>query len=93
MLLAHLKPVYERLRFENVVLVVADEMKGRKGHNNLTVFADLVPIRADFDKAGKDATVLEAPAGGLLRYTGYLKAIQFADLNISRSKIKEWPTD
>ncbi len=42
MLFAHVKAAYERLSFDTVVWVGADEMNRRKGHNYLTVFADLV---------------------------------------------------
>jgi transposase len=42
MLFAHVKATYERLSFDNVVRVGADEMSRRKGLNYLTVFADLM---------------------------------------------------
>jgi transposase len=42
MLFAHVKAAHARLSFDNVVWVGADEMNRRKGHNYLTVFADLV---------------------------------------------------
>ena len=67
MLFAHVKAAYERLSFENVVWVGADEMNRRKGHNYLTVFADLVAKRVLFATPGKDASVWEAFAGELQR--------------------------
>jgi hypothetical protein len=57
MLLAHVKVVFERLSFANVVWVGADEVNRRKGHNNLTVFAELLAKRVLFATPGKDATV------------------------------------
>ena len=42
MLFAHVKAADARLSFDNVVWVGADEMNWRKGHNYLTVFADLI---------------------------------------------------
>jgi transposase len=42
MLFAHVKAANERLSFDKVVWVGADEMNRRTGHNYLTVFADLV---------------------------------------------------
>ena len=47
------KAVYERLSFENMVWVGADEMNRSKRHNYLTVFADLVAKRVLFAKPGK----------------------------------------
>jgi transposase len=41
MLFAHLKAAYERMRFDTVVWVGADEMNRRKGHNYLTVVSNL----------------------------------------------------
>jgi hypothetical protein len=41
MLFAHVKAADTRLSFDNVVWVGADEMNRSKGHNYLTVFADL----------------------------------------------------
>ena len=53
MLFAHVKAPYERLSFENVVWLGADEMNRRKGHNYLTVFADLLAKRVIFATPGK----------------------------------------
>ncbi len=57
MLFAHVKASHARLSFENVVWVGADEMNRRKGHNYLTVFAELLAKRVIFATPGKDATV------------------------------------
>jgi hypothetical protein len=67
MLFAHVKAAYERLSFENVVWVGADEMNRRKGHNYLTVFADLLAKRVLFATPGKDASVWGTFAGELLQ--------------------------
>jgi hypothetical protein len=45
MLFTHVKAAYERLSFDTVVWVGADEMNRRNGQNYLTVFADLVAKR------------------------------------------------
>jgi transposase len=66
---------YRRLSFDTVVWVGADEMNRRKGHNYLTVFADLVAKRVLFGTPGKDASVWEAVAAELLRHNGHPKAI------------------
>jgi len=88
MLFAHVKAAYERLSFENVVWVGADEMNRRKGHNYLTVFADLVAKRVLFATPGKDASVWEAFAGELLRHNGHPKAIRYAAIDMSAAYIK-----
>jgi transposase len=72
MLLDHVKAAYARLSFDTVVWVGADEMNRRKGHNYLTVFADLVAKRVLFATPGKDASVWAAFAAELLRHNGRL---------------------
>ena len=88
MLFAHVKAAYERLSFENVIWVGADEMNRRKGHNYLTVFADLLAKRVLFATPGKDASVWEAFAGELLRHNGHPKAIQYVAIDMSPAYIK-----
>jgi hypothetical protein len=75
MLSAYVKTAYARLSVENMVWVGADETNRRKGHNYLTVFADLVAKRGLFATSGKDASVWEAFAAELLRHNGHPKAI------------------
>ena len=88
MLFAHVKAAYERLSFDNVVWVGADEMNRRKGHNYLTVFADLLAKRVLFATPGKDASVWEAFAAELLRHNGHPKAIQYVAIDMSPAYIK-----
>ena len=88
MLFAHVKAAYERLSFDNVVRVGADEMNRRKGHNYLTVFADLMTKRVLFATPGKDALVWGAFAGELLRHNGHPKAIQYVAIDMSPAYIK-----
>jgi transposase len=82
------KAAYERLSFENVVWVGADEINRRKGHNYLTVFADLLAKRVLFATPGKDASVWEAFAAELLRHNGHPKAIQYVAIDMSAAYIK-----
>ena len=88
MLFAHVKAAHARLSFENVVWVGADEMNRRKGHNYLTVFADLLAKRVLFATPGKDASVWEAFAAELLRHNGHPKAIQYVAIDMSPAYIK-----
>jgi transposase len=88
MLFAHVKAAYARLSFENVVWVGADEMNRRKGHDYLTVFADLVQKRVLFATPGKDAEVWRAFAAELPRHNGHPKAIQHVAIDMSGAYIK-----
>ena len=83
MLFANVKAAHARLSFKNVVWVGADEMNRRKGHNYLTVFADLVAKRVLFAPRGKDAFVWAAFAAELLRHDGHPKAIQHVAIDMS----------
>ena len=87
-LFAHVKAAHARLSFDNVVWVGADEMNRRKGHNYLTVFADLLAKRVLFATPGKDASVWEAFAAELLRHNGHPKAIQYVAIDMSPAYIK-----
>jgi transposase len=88
MLFAHVKAAHARLSFDNVVWVGADEMNRRKGHNYLTVFADLLAKRVLFATPGRDASVWEAFAAELLRHNGHTKAIQYVAIDMSAAYIK-----
>jgi len=88
MLFAHVKAAHARLSFDNVVWVGADEMNRRKGHNYLTVFADLLAKRVLFATPGKDASVWEAFAAELLLHNGHPKAIQYVAIDMSAAYIK-----
>ena len=88
MLFAHVKAAHARLSFDNVVWVGAAEMNRRKGHNYLTVFADLLAKRVLFATAGKDASVWEAFAAELLRHNGHPKAIRRVAIDMSAAYTK-----
>ena len=88
MLFAHVKAAHARLSFDNVVWVGGDEMNRRKGHNYLTVFADLLAKRVLFATPGKDASVWEAFAAELQRHNGHPKAIQYVAIDMSPAYIK-----
>ena len=88
MLFAHVKAAHARLSFENVVWVGADEMNRRKGHNYLTVFADLMTKRVLFATPGKDASVWETFSAELLRHNGHPKAIQHVAIDMSAAYTK-----
>jgi transposase len=83
MLFAHVRLAYAQLTMEDVVWVGADEMNRRKGHNYLTVFADLVAKRVLFAIEGKDAAVWKAFADELLKHNGHPKSVTQAAIDMS----------
>jgi transposase len=88
MLFAHVKAAHARLCLDNAVWVGADEMNRRKGHNYLTVFANLLAKRGLFATAGKDVSVWEAFAAELLRHNGHTKAILCVAIYMSAAYTK-----
>jgi len=64
-------------------------MNRRKGHNYVTVFADLVGKRVLFGVEGKDASVWEAFAQELGAHNGHPKAITQVAINMSPAYQKE----
>lgn len=88
MLHLHVEEAYRKLEMDGVVWVGADEMNRRKGHNYLTVFADLKAKRVVFATPGKDASTWEAFADELLKHNGHPKAITQAAIDMSPAYIK-----
>ena len=82
-LFAHVDAAWTELSWEKVVWVGADEMNRKKGHNYLTVFADLVAKRVLLAVEGKDATVWERFAEQLLQHNGHPKAITQIAIDMS----------
>jgi len=88
MLHAHVATARARADWSEVVWVGADEMNRRKGHNYVTVFADLVKKRVLFGVEGKDAAVWEAFAEELEAHNGHPKAITQAAIDMSPAYIR-----
>jgi transposase len=82
-LFAHVAAAWQDLSWENVVWVGADEMNRKKGHNYLTVFADLAAKRVLLAVEGKDASVWERFAEELGRHNGHPKAITMVAIDMS----------
>lgn len=80
---AHVDAAWERLSWEEVIWVGADEMNRRKGHNYLTVFADLVARRVLFAVEGKDASVWKSFVDELVKHNGHPKAITQVAIDMS----------
>lgn len=88
MLFLHVEEAYGRLDLSDVVWVGADEMNRRKGHNYLTVFADLVARRVIFATEGKDASTWQAFVAEIIKHNGHPKSITQAAIDMSPAYIK-----
>ena len=88
MLFAHVEEAYDKMSLEDLVWVGADEMNRKKGHNYLTVFADLKEKRVVFATEGKDAAVWEEFALEIGRHDGHHKAITQVAIDMSRAYIR-----
>jgi transposase len=88
MLRAHVKAARAQADWSGVVWVGADEMNRRKGHNYVTVFADLLNKRVLFGVEGKDAATWEAFAQQLQAHNGHPKAITQIAIDMSPAYIK-----
>jgi transposase len=75
LLRAHVEAARAQADWSEVVWVGADEMNRKKGHNYITVFADLAGKRVLFGEEGKDAGVWEAFAQELGAPNGHPKAV------------------
>jgi len=87
-LFAHVAAAWKDLSWENVIWVGADEMNRKKGHNYLTVFADLQARRVLLAVEGKDASVWERFAEALGSHNGHPKAIRQIAIDMSPAYVK-----
>ncbi|MGZ5545967.1 MAG: ISL3 family transposase, partial [Limisphaerales bacterium] len=82
---AQVEAARARADFCNVTCVGVDEMAVRKGHNYLSVFADLLGKRVLFGTPGKQADCLERFATDLGQHNGHPHAITHVSMDMSRS--------
>jgi transposase len=83
MLRSHVAAARARADWSEVVWIGADEMNRKKGHNYVTVFADLVNKRVLFGTEGKDAATWKAFTDELLVHNGHPKAITQVAIDMS----------
>lgn len=83
MLHAHVEAARAKADWGEVAWIGADEMNRRKGHNYITVFADLVKRRVLFGTAGKDAEVWKAFVEELEAHNGCAKTITQVAIDMS----------
>lgn len=82
-LFAHVAAAYAKLDLSETVWLGADEMNCRKGHDYLTVFADLVAKRVIYATEGKDAQVWERFVAALGAHNGHPQAITQVAIDMS----------
>ncbi|XOV72352.1 MAG: ISL3 family transposase [Verrucomicrobiota bacterium] len=82
-LFAHVDEAYSKLDMSEVVWIGADELSARKGHDYLTVFADLMEKRVIFATEGKDAETFQRFADALYAHNGHPKAITQVAIDMS----------
>jgi len=88
MLHAHVGAARAQADWSEVAWVGADEMNRKKGHNYVTVFADLCNKRVLFGTEGKDASVWASFAQELQAHNGHSKAITQVAIDMSPAYIK-----
>ena len=88
MLFAHVDKAYAALDMSAGCWIGVDEMNCRKGHDSLTVFADLVKKRVLFATEGQDAQTFRAFGEALSAHDGHPKAIPQAALDMSAADQK-----
>jgi transposase len=85
LLFKHVAKAHAALDLSELVHLGVDEMNRRKGHNYLTVFADLAARRVVFATEGKDHTTFRRFAEEILKHNGHPKAITAVAIDMSQA--------
>ncbi len=85
MLFRQVDAAYAEADFSNVCCVGVDEMSVRKGHEYITVFADLVSRRVLFATEGKDKETWVKFLEELEKHNGHRHAITQASMDMSQA--------
>ena len=85
LLFKHVDKAYAALDLSELAHLGVDEMNCRKGHNYLTVFADLVARRVVFATEGKDHTTFQRFAEEIVKHNGHPKAIIAVAMDLSKA--------
>ena len=83
MLFRQVDAAYAEADFSNVCCVGVDEMSVRKGHEYISVFADLVHKRVLFATEGKDQETWAKFVAALEKHNGHRHAITHASMDMS----------
>lgn len=85
MLVRHVKAAYAEADFSSVCCVGVDEMSVRKGHEYISVFADLVRKRVLFATEGKDRETWMKFVEALEAHNGHRHSITQASMDMSKA--------
>ena len=85
MLFKHVDRAYAEADFSNVCCVGVDELNVRKGHEYISVFADLLAKRVLFATEGKDASTWERFVQALEAHNGHRHGITQVSMDMSRA--------
>lgn len=88
MLFRQVDAAYAQSDFSNVCCVAVDEMSVRKGHEYISVFADLVKKRVLFATEGKDHQVWHTFVAVLEKHNGHRHAITQVSQDMSAAYAK-----
>jgi transposase len=80
----HVAKAYRQLDFSSSTCIGVDELASRKGHNYVTVFADLIKKRVLFAVPGKDSATWNAFAHEFEKHAGDMKQIDCVSMDMSR---------
>ena len=83
MLFRHVDQAYAEADFSRVCCVGVDEMSVRKGHQYISVFADLVARRVLFATEGKDISTWRSFVEALEKHNGHRHAITQVSMDMS----------
>jgi transposase len=83
MIFAHVGKAYAALDLSELVHLGVDEASCRKGHEYLTIFADLVKARVVFAAEGRDAETFQRFVAELGKHNGHPKAITQVAMDMS----------
>lgn len=85
MLFRQVEAAYAEADFSTVSAVGVDEMSVRKGHEYISVFADLVAKRVLFATEGKDKETWDKFVEALEKHNGHRHAITQASMDMSKA--------
>ena len=85
---SHVDLAYEQQDFSDVISVGVDELNVRKGHEYVSVFADLEKRRVIFATEGKDHETWEHFITGLEGHNGCRHALKWASMDMSKAYVK-----
>ena len=83
MLARHVAKAYQQLDFSETTCIGVDELACRKGHNYVTIFADLVAKRVLYSVPGKDSSTWKAFVKELGKHSAKAEQIECVSMDMS----------